>query len=1415
LKQEIQPAMRIFCLGDCVLFRLRTDSDEEGNAFLRTNLGRAAVKRQEIIDFTEKEKPQLDRAWHDLPMLKKKAGCWEIKLPLIEVGCFEAKCWFLRGKDKKQLWTEGQNFYLKIEPSRNLCANTIYTAFTRQFGRNICAWHDSGKEKDARKLLDKMSYNVIPPSGTFRDLISKLDFIINNLHSRIIQLLPVHPAPTIYGRMGTYGSPFASLDYFAIDPALAEFDKSSTPLDQFLELVDAVHYRNARIFLDIPVNHTGWASRLHGEHPEWFVRNPDGSFQSPGAWGTVWADLCKLDYKLEEVHTLMAKVFLYWCRHGVDGFRCDAGYMLPVEAWRYIVAKVRSEYPDTVFLLEGLGGPKESQESLLTEAGLDWAYSELFQNYSREDIQNYYPYASEMTRIHGCFVAYAETHDNNRLAAKSIRYAQMRTAMTALFSHNGAFGITNGVEWFATEKIDVHEASPLNWGSSKNQAKEIRRLQVLLETHSAFFAGSETEIIGTDHTETLAMRRIASDLKSELLVLVNLDIEDNQQVKWPAMEFDIDGSAYDLLSGKRFEISKQDHLLALKLEKGQVICLTRNKEDIDRLENALRFRQIEPPALTKQRQRAELLKVYSHYHSYNDISQLDINSLLDTFVSFPEELCAQFAGKEMPDITVWHAECDHRREVMIPKDDLILIKCAYPFRAEIKKIDETEAVAESMALNDGTHFAIVKSLKNNTSHVVKREIQLRIFEKNTVRKETGVLKLLPNPGRINLRNSFDQKQVQSRNISALLSNDLGGMSQIRGAWGTVQSKYDALLAANFNRQYPVDRQVMFSRCRAWLVHSDYSRELNISCLESFKSGNGNCVKWIFKVPAGQGKSVPLHITLMMPEHGNAVALNIKRPASSSISCLRNDIPVKLIIRPDLEDRINHQTTRAMDGPENQFRKAVAVYDSGFEFKPAKERCFKLESNYGTFIPETEWSYMVDLPLERERGLESSTDMFSPGYFQMDIKSEDEATLFACADNAENIKGLHYDNFDWSSCFLNGFTNREEVFKRSIRHFVVRRDQYHSVIAGYPWFLDWGRDTLICLRGMIASGMLEEAKNIILQFASFEKDGTLPNMIRGKDDSNRDTSDAPLWLFVAVRDYCKETGNDSIMQEDCNGRSVLQVLNSIIKNYYHGTPNGIGLDRESGLIFSPAHFTWMDTNYPACTPREGYPVEIQALWISALELAGKYDEVFLKLRGKAIKSLARLYWLPDKNYFSDCLHASKGQTAALAAADDACRPNQLLAITLNCIRGDFMPKNILRACEKLLVPGAIRSLADCPVNFELPVKDNGKLLNDPKNPFWPYYNGNEDTRRKPAYHNGTAWTWVFPSFCEALQITGGKDSTKRSKGLLMSLAKLMESGIVGQVPEILDGAAPHEERGCGSQAWGMTELYRVYKILENQ
>ncbi|MDD5727989.1 MAG: amylo-alpha-1,6-glucosidase, partial [Victivallales bacterium] len=403
---------------------------------------------------------------------------------------------------------------------------------------------------------------------------------------------------------------------------------------------------------------------------------------------------------------------------------------------------------------------------------------------------------------------------------------------------------------------------------------------------------------------------------------------------------------------------------------------------------------------------------------------------------------------------------------------------------------------------------------------------------------------------------------------------------------------------------------------------------------------------------------------------------------------------------------------------------------------------------------------------------------------------------------------------WENCKLPPeIETPETAFYHGIRRFIVKREQFHTVIAGYPWFRDWGRDTLICLRGMIAAGFDKEARDIILQFAGFEKQGTIPNMIRGRDDSNRDTSDAPLWLFTAVKDYCLELGDWSLPETKCGTRTVLEILFSIAENYRRGTPNGIKLDNESALIFSPAHFTWMDTNYPACTPRKGYPVEIQALWIAALELLGRYDSKWLTLREKAVRSLQDLYYLQDKNYLADCLHAEAGIPASRAAVDDACRPNQLFAVTLNCLEDELLRKNIVRSCESLLVPGAIRSLADAPVAFKQPVFHKGQLLNDPENPFWAEYRGDEDTRRKPAYHNGTAWTWIFPSYCEALALTGGGEAAARAWGILLSCRELFASGTPGQVPEILDGGTPHLRRGCGAQAWGITELYRVNKILQ--
>ena len=144
----------------------------------------------------------------------------------------------------------------------------------------------------------------------------------------------------------------------------------ATPLEQFMELADAVHFHCGYLILDIAINHTGWAASIHEHHPEWLVRGADGKIEVPGAWGVKWEDLTKLDYSRVELWQYMADIFLCWCRRRVDGFRCDAGYMIPLPAWEYIVARVRKEYPDTVFFLEGLGGGIHATCDLLNTANL-------------------------------------------------------------------------------------------------------------------------------------------------------------------------------------------------------------------------------------------------------------------------------------------------------------------------------------------------------------------------------------------------------------------------------------------------------------------------------------------------------------------------------------------------------------------------------------------------------------------------------------------------------------------------------------------------------------------------------------------------------------------------------------------------------------------------------------------------------------------------------------------------------------------------------------------------------------------------------------------------------------------------------------------------------------------------------------
>jgi predicted glycogen debranching enzyme len=261
-----------------------------------------------------------------------------------------------------------------------------------------------------------------------------------------------------------------------------------------------------------------------------------------------------------------------------------------------------------------------------------------------------------------------------------------------------------------------------------------------------------------------------------------------------------------------------------------------------------------------------------------------------------------------------------------------------------------------------------------------------------------------------------------------------------------------------------------------------------------------------------------------------------------------------------------------------------------------------------------------------------------------------------------------------------------------------------------------------------------------------------------------------------------------------------------------------MDPGSGLIYSPSHFTWMDTNYPAGTPRQGFPIEIQALWHAALTTASA-AELTEGRRWRAIAdqvqdSIMTLFRQPAAGGLCDCLHAGPGQPARSADPDDAVRPNQLFAVSLGVLDpAGPLAREILKGCAELLVPGAIRSLADRPVRRPAPVVHNGAALNDPLRPYWGHYTGDEDTRRKPAYHNGTAWTWPFPTYCEAWAASYGEEGRRTARSWLASSIALLESGCLGHLPEILDGDFPHATRGCDAQAWGVSEWVRVWQVLQ--
>ncbi len=1410
-----------FC-GDIATFTLCVPREVEGRAFVRTNLGNAEPARKEIIKRVEKNEIKLGEAWSDLPMTPQGNGKFQIRLPLAQTGTFQAKCFFLPRENRVPVWPAGENIIICVEPAGTCCANIIYNAFVRQFGPTKDADYKNPQLGPVIQKLDDQGYTVIPHSGKFRDLKEQIHFIFSRMGCRVLHLLPIHPTPTTYARMGRFGSPYAALDFSNVDPALAQFDPAATPLEQFRELVDAVHDHDGYLILDIAINHTGWAADLHESHPEWLDREDDGKIRMPGAWGVVWEDLTKLDYRHTGLWQYMADIFLLWCRRGVDGFRCDAGYMIPEPAWEYIIAKVRTQYPDTVFFLEGLGGPPDATRHLLQRANFNWAYSELFQEYSVEQISSYLPHALNLSATCGHLIHFAETHDNDRLAKVSHVYAKMRTGLSALFSVCGGFGFANGVEWFAREKINVHDSPGLNWGSSENQVDYITRLVLILREHPAFFSGATLELIHGQESRVLALLRTHPDHDARILVLVNPDCDSPALAAWSAgREGQIPFPWVDLITGDLVKADSKDGQLRVQVKPGGVMALSPKRSDLEHLEQQPAGRLVMPDRTLTQKRRALALDVITAVQGHADLGDLDVDQAAIALARNPEKFIRNlYPDQQQPRVILFDIQKDVRRRVMIPPGFFLVVQCPRHFRARILETgqdQQTLGYRESLPTEDCSMYQAVFTPMEIKDFHWDGILNLRIFRPEGTIVQTGHLRFLAPFEALNFKRSFTRKQIAADpSIKQLSTTKKGAMMRAAADFGYLESKYDGLLGANLNPNLPENRWMLLSRFRIWAVFQGYSRQLSLDCLDAFWASSDKGGKWRFRIPSSEGRYYVIDLFLDMDRETNKVLLTLHRETAPADNPrrLQSDRTVSLIIRPDIEDRSFHDTVKAFTGPEEQWPARVSAFENGFFFHSQTGQVLRVSGPQTGFAMEPEWQYMVHRNVEATRGLDAASDLFSPGFFTISVRGGQTVRIESVVMNDAVMPENTVQEEIVLPCPFTSTIPFSEAVASSLDAFIVDRGEEKSVVAGYPWFLDWGRDSLIFCRALIELGRTEDAFAMLTLFGKFEKNGTLPNMICGEDARNIETSDAPLWFFACCRQLAETLDWETVLGQQIGNRTMRKLLIDMANAMILGTPTGVKADPDTMLLYSPPHFTWMDTNYPAGTPRQGYPIEIQALWHHALEFLSRMDtspdarKQWQQHAATVKRAIIDLFWMESKGFFSDCRHCSEPIEAGLAIADDALRPNQLLLITLGAVdRPDVMAR-VMETCRELLVPGAIRSLSDRPLAVPLHIERDGRQLADPHAPYAGTYQGDEDTARKPAYHNGTAWTWQFPVFCEAWATAFGQPGIGPGLAWLGSTLPLMRTGVAGFVPEILDGDFPHTPRGCDAQAWGCSEIARV-------
>jgi predicted glycogen debranching enzyme len=472
---------------------------------------------------------------------------------------------------------------------------------------------------------------------------------------------------------------------------------------------------------------------------------------------------------------------------------------------------------------------------------------------------------------------------------------------------------------------------------------------------------------------------------------------------------------------------------------------------------------------------------------------------------------------------------------------------------------------------------------------------------------------------------------------------------------------------------------------------------------------------------------------------------------------------------------------------------------------------------GVFVCDDHTSPNVLYRLERDRGYRHTATLHSPGYFSVTLSQGENVAFVA---SVERPEALEID----PAAMLEAERHRiEKVLSLAperartglAAQLVLAADQFiilpgtrpeesvlahtagedvRTVVAGYHWFTDWGRDTMISLEGLtLCTGRFREAKAILHTFAHYVRDGLLPNHFpEGESTAIYNTVDATLWYFHALDRYCEVTKDREII------RHLFPVLRDIISHHLEGTHFGIGVDKEDGLVRQGAEgyaLTWMDAKVGdwVVTPRRGKPVEVQALWYNALRLMETWAKELLEppneyayWAGRAEQSFNARFWYNEGSYLYDLIDGENGNDSSL-------RPNQVFALSLRFpIAAEKYWHSILEAVTgKLFTPLGLRTLA--PGHKDYKQRYDGDLR-----------------ARDAAYHQGTVWPWLIGHFLDGWQRVHG-DGT-RARVFLARFDEALRTSCAGTLNEIFDAEPPYTPRGCIAQAWSVAEVLRSLMML---